>query len=136
MILPDQPLPYTPDFSKVVRDHLERCTLSIHLVGSGYGIVPEGADRSVVVLQNELAADRSREYPGFSRLVWMPVGLQAQEPRQEEAIKSLQDDPNLLQTTLEELKTIIQDQLNPQPQPAKDAIAEDGPLRVYLKRLR
>jgi hypothetical protein len=62
----------------------------------------------------------------------MPVGLQPQEPRQEEFITSLQSDANLLQTSLEELKTIIKDKLNPTPQPTQNIIAEDGPLRVYL----
>lgn len=132
IVLPDQPLPYTPDFSKVVRENLERCKLSIHLIGASYGIVPEGTDRSVVVLQNELAAHHSRECPEFLRLVWMPLGLQAQEPRQKELLQSLQNDPNLLQTTLEELKTIIQDKLNPPQQPAEVVVTQDGPVRVYL----
>jgi hypothetical protein len=133
IVLPDQPLPlYNPDFERMVRENLGRCQLSIHLISGRYGFVPEGAERSVVVIQNELAADYRRECPGFSRLVWMPVELKAQERRQEALLKSLQNDPNLLQTTLEELKTIIQDKLNPQPQPAEDAIAEDGPVRVYL----
>lgn len=62
----------------------------------------------------------------------MPVGLQAQEPRQEELIQSLQSEPNLLQTSLEELKTIIKDKLNSKPQLPQKVIADDGPLRVYL----
>lgn len=133
IILPDQPLPpYNPDFEKVVKESLERCTFSIHLIGAKYGIVPEGADRSVVALQHELTADLSQKCPGFSHLVWMPVGLQAQEPRQEVLIKSLQEDPHLLQTTLEEFKTLIQDKLHPQAQPTEDGGAEDGPVRVYL----
>jgi len=38
---------------------LKRCQLSIHLVGEAYGGVPDGrSQKSVVVLQNELAAAR------------------------------------------------------------------------------
>jgi hypothetical protein len=133
VILPEQPLPfYYPDFERVVRENLERCKLSIHLIGANYGMVPEGEERSLIVLQNELAIQHAQKSPEFSRLVWMPVGLQPQEPRQEEFITSLQSEPNLLQTSLEELKTIIKDKLNSKPQPAKEALAEDGPLRVYL----
>ncbi|MBW4630037.1 MAG: hypothetical protein KME49_32135 [Brasilonema octagenarum HA4186-MV1] len=133
VVLPEQSLsPYYPDFEQVVCENLQRCKLSIHLIGAKYGIVPEGADKSVVVLQNELAVKHSQNSPEFLRLVWMPVGLQPQEPRQEELIQSLQSEPNLLQTSLEELKTIIKDKLNSTPQPPKEVIAEDGPLRVYL----
>ncbi|WP_017319460.1 DUF4062 domain-containing protein [Mastigocladopsis repens] len=132
-VLPEQSLPpYYPDFEQVVRENLERCKLSIHLVGARYGMVPEGAERSLVVLQNELAVQHSQNSPDFLRLVWMPVGLQPQEPRQKEFITSLQSDADLFQTSLEEFKTIIKDKLNPTPQPTKDIIAEDGPLRVYL----
>lgn len=132
-ILPEQSLPpYNPAFEQAVRENLERCQLSIHPIGARYGMVPEGADCSVVVLQNELAVEQTRQRREFQRLVWMPVGLQAQEPRQEVLLKSLQDDAALLQTTLEDLKTIIQDKLNPQPQTVKNPIAEDGPVRVYL----
>jgi len=41
---------------------LKRCQLSIHLVGEAYGGVPDGrSQKSVVVLQNELAAKRSKK---------------------------------------------------------------------------
>jgi hypothetical protein len=133
VVLPERSLPpYYPDFEQVVRENLEGCKLSIHLIGARYGMVPEGAERSLVVLQNELAIQHSQNSPEFLRLVWMPVGLQPQEPRQEEFIQFLQSDANLLQTSLEELKTIIKDKLNPPPQPTQNIIAEDGPLRVYL----
>ena len=36
--------------------------MSVHLVGTGYGLVPEGSgQKSVVVLQNELAANRCKD---------------------------------------------------------------------------
>lgn len=133
IVVPERSLPpYYPDFEQVVRENLAGCTLSIHLIGGRYGMVPEGAERSLVVLQNELATQHAQNSPEFLHLLWMPPGLQPQEPRQEEFITSLQSDANLLQTSLEEFKTIIKDKLNPKPQPTKDIIAEDGLLRVYL----
>jgi len=138
IVLPDQPLPLNaPDFQKVVCENLERCTLSIHLIGKKYGIIPEGADKSVIELQNELAAARSQEDPTLSRLIWMPVGLRIpdEETHQQKFIKYLQDDPSaqkgaeLVQNSLEDLKTIIQDTLRCQQNPPETPI---GPLRIYL----
>lgn len=132
-VLPDPSLPYTPDLTKLVQENLKRCTLSIHLIGERYGIIPEGASQSVVALQNELATVHSQENSGFSHLIWIPVGLQAQEPRQEEFIKFLQNDVGLLQTNLEELKTIIQDKLNPPQKILEPVVTEAGTGRqVYL----
>jgi hypothetical protein len=136
LVLPDQALPpYNPAFEQLVQENLERCRLSIHLIGSRYGIVPEGADRSLVELQHELAIAHSQNHPDFMRMLWMPVGLTPQEPRQEALLGRLQDDAELLQTSLEELKTLIQDRLNPRPQvPSgeKEDRSEDDLLRVYL----
>ncbi|NJL38717.1 MAG: DUF4062 domain-containing protein [Leptolyngbyaceae cyanobacterium SM1_4_3] len=137
LVLPDRALPpYNPAFERLVQENLERCRLSIHLIGSRYGIVPEGADRSLVELQHELAIAHSHAHPDFIRMLWMPVGLTAQEPRQEALLSRLQDDAELLQTSLEELKTLIQDRLNPRPlvptaEKAEDR-SESDPLRVYL----
>ncbi|NIQ59513.1 MAG: hypothetical protein GWN71_41060, partial [Gammaproteobacteria bacterium] len=62
VVLPDRPLPLVgPQLESAVRDCLERCVLSIHLVGSVYGLVPEGAEHSVVELQNSIAAARVEE---------------------------------------------------------------------------
>ncbi len=111
-VLPNQPLPLNiPDFENKVREHLKSCTLSIHLIGHRYGVVPEGAERSVVELQNKLAAERSEKEPAFSRLLWMPKKLPMPEQRQQDFIKSLQDDAELVQSSLEEMKTIILDKL-------------------------
>ncbi len=132
-VLPEQPLPLNvPDFENKVREHLKSCTLSIHLIGHKYGVIPEGAEHSVVELQNELAALYSQEAPAFSRLIWMPEELQMPEPRQKEFINSLQDAPEFLQTTLEELKTIIVDKLNPRQQPPKPLWTDANLIRIYL----
>lgn len=138
-VLPNQPLPLnTPELQTVVCEHLKHCTLSIHLIGEKYGIVPEGENKSVVDLQNELAAECSQEKPEFSRLIWMPVGLQVKETSQQQFINYLQNNPGtqkgaeILRTSLEDLKTIVQDKLRPQQKSPEQQIAEDGPIRVYL----
>ena len=117
-VLPDRPLPLSnAELERVVRENLEHATLSIHLIGGYYGIVPESGDRSIVELQNALATECSQRRASFSRLIWLPTDLHAKEARQEAFINTLQNDPalqpgdDLLQTSLETLKTAIQDKL-------------------------
>ena len=117
-VLPRSPIPLSnAELESVVREHLEHATLSIHLIGGYYGIVPESADRSIVELQNALATECSQQCASFSRLIWLPTDLHVKEARQEAFISALQNDPalqpgdDLLQTSLEALKTAIQDKL-------------------------
>jgi hypothetical protein len=140
-ILPDQALPLEAEACKAaVRSHLAKCKISVHMIGENYGIIPEGEFCSVVHLQNDLAAERSRDAAAFSRLIWMPVGLEARDPRQQEFVAFLQKDheaqkgADVLQTPLEDLKTVIADKLAAKPKLEKKsaAAARTGPLRVYL----
>lgn len=136
-VLPDRPLPWrAADFVEAVRAYLTRSSLSIHLLGAKYGIIPEDETRSIVALQNELAAQHQTE--GFSRVLWIPPGLKATEQNQSEFISGLRMHAaerygfDLVETPLEDLKTIVLDKLQacqtiPQP---KEAPA--GQLRVYL----
>ena len=138
-VLPDKPLPLNDaELRAAVSEDLRRSKLSVHLVGAHYGIVPEAADSSVVSLQNELAAGRSRD-PSFTRIIWMPPGLEVREERQRQFIDYLHNDPTaqhgaeLLQTTIEDLKTTIQDKLNLASLHRPAAVADDdSPRRVYL----
>ncbi|MCP4548450.1 MAG: toll/interleukin-1 receptor domain-containing protein [bacterium] len=123
-LLPDGPLPlHGPDLRTRVREDLKRCRLSIHLVGSMYGMIPEGETTSVAAIQNEIAADLSTEY-GFSRLIWKPPGLGPTDERQGEFLACLRRDSEaqlgaeLLETHVENLETIIQDKLHPSTEPA------------------
>src|SRR6185503_4531092 len=74
-VLPDQELPRDEEeYVTAVEQLLKRCKLSIHLVGETYGGVPDGpSQKSEAVLQNELAAQRSRS-DQLKRVIWGPVG--------------------------------------------------------------
>lgn len=116
-VLPDHALPpHAPAFQDAVREQLSRAQLAVHLVGANYGLIPEAASRSIVALQQELSAERGTK-GGFPRLIWMPPGLQSSDERQQQFIQFLQNDPGanagaeLLQTSIEELKTTIEDTL-------------------------
>lgn len=136
-VLPDGELPLTlDDFEKTVRADIARCKFSIHLIGESYGTIPEGEEeRSIISLQNEIAAERGDD-PEFSRLIWMPVGLEAKGNRQRQFIEHLQRDPSkgadLLQTPFEELKTRIQEKLMPPPEALVAPDPESGLTYVYL----
>lgn len=112
-VLPSRPYPLNVgELLPVIRNLLAQSQLSVHIIGSNYGIVPEGTDRSVIELQNELAIERE-ERGGFSRLVWIPPGLDIEDDRQRRFIDSLRSDPrsqksgDLLETPLEDLNTQI-----------------------------
>lgn len=116
-VLPEKPLPLNaPDLETFVQQELERCRLSIHLIGMNYGIVPEGTEHSVVMLQNELAIQREGQSDIF-RLIWMPPNLKVEDKRQQRFIESLRSDPriqqsaDLLETSIEDLKTQVHELL-------------------------
>lgn len=131
-VLPDRPLPLVgPEAGEIIRQQLEQCRLSVHLVGRNYGIVPEGATESLVVLQNETAIERGAEE--FSRLIWMPPDLATDDERQRKFIESLHVDPriqegaDILETPLEDFKSAIHRKLRaPEPEEASGDEIEDG----------
>jgi hypothetical protein len=139
IILPDRPLPLNAEeLQKQIRASLQRCVLSIHLIGENYGVVPEGETRSIAEIQHQLAISRSHA-EGFSRLIWMPPGLHTQDERQQKFIDSLkkgaaaQIGADLLQTSLEEFKTFLLDKLSEKPKNGQEKTVEDKIIRIYLQ---
>ena len=124
-VLPAQTLPTVgSDVETAVRADLARSSLSVHLVGKRYSLTPEGSTSSLTEIQNELAIERG-ERGGFSRLVWIPPDLHIDDPRQQQVIARLRADPrgaqdsDLLETPLEDLRTVIHETLErPAPKPA------------------
>ena len=120
-VLPEGNLSWSSqELESQVRACLERCTLSIHPVGEHFSFVPEAAGRSVIELQNALAVERSQD-ASFEQVIWFPEGLEPTDEHQRAVVQAMRDDPGgaeLLETTLEDLKTFIQDRLRPQtPRP-------------------
>jgi len=138
-VLPDEPFPLvSPEFDQFVERHLARCRLAVHLVGSRYGLVPEGARRSVVERQIALAA--ARESFGLERLLWIPPETAGSDERQAQVLaqlrsgKGLSRRSDLYEGPLEELKAAVRDRLEklarPEQPPAPSA--SGGATRVYL----
>ncbi|MEM8806175.1 MAG: toll/interleukin-1 receptor domain-containing protein [Cyanobacteria bacterium P01_G01_bin.38] len=132
-VLPSQPLLYTENCENAIRENLEKCKLSVHLIGSVRSGVPEGETRSLVELQKILAQEKSSRDNFFNHLTWFPIGLEPKGTQQENFIASLRNEPDFLQTGLEELKTLIHQRLNPSSQRAIKVPSEtDGIKRIYL----
>ena len=139
-VLPDQPLPFTPNFAQQVREHLAHCVMSIHLV-SPQGTRVQGADSPSGQALQQLLAARSQEQieiaancrqarGEMTRILWMPPTAQIDET--DEFLQTLQRQPDFLSTPIEALKTVIQDRLTqPEPLPDPDSAA-NGSRKVYL----
>jgi cellulose biosynthesis protein BcsQ len=103
------------ELMSMVRDQLARCTLSVHLFGNSYGVVPEGAARSIVALQAELAADRALSDQSFSRVLWIRPDLDTNDNRQQSLLQELERqlraNDELLRGDLDALKWTILEKL-------------------------
>jgi predicted CoA-binding protein len=151
-VLPAGALPQVEsEVKEAVRADLAQCQMSIHLIGKNFSLVPEGGMQSLLEIQNELAIERGSK-GDFSRLLWIPAGLQVQDERQQKVIEQLRMDPrtqkgaDLLETFLEDLRTVIQDRLKEErlketpkpaptpasPQPSGSVVAESGHAQLYL----
>lgn len=129
-VLPDHSLPKEArSLDRMIREDLDRCRLSIHLVGEDYGYKPRGSELSVIDIQNRVASDhtfqmaernkslKDEEKEPFSRLIWVSPDLKNVTERQKIFIEDLKSDAasleeaEVLQITLQELKSIIREEL-------------------------
>jgi len=140
-VLPAYPLPMVlSDLEASVREDLKRCALSIHPIGKNYSIVPEGAAHSLVHIQNELAIERANQ-GDFSRLLWIPAGLNVEDERQKSVVEQLRMDPrmtenaDLLETSFEDLRTVYQEKLQPQQAPVHEHTPPLGAAAGSVKSL-
>lgn len=122
VVLPKHTLPPSEAAVRaVVAKDLEDCSYSIHLIGNSYGDIPEGAENSIVDIQNELAtkesaSKRSRK-EDFTRLVWISANMRNLSDRQKSFIEAMkrdseaQEGTEILQTPLEDFKNIMREEL-------------------------
>ena len=62
MVLPETPLPLSSkELERVVRGHLDKCSIAIHLLGTNYGVTPEDSAESLPCLQVKLSAQHARQ---------------------------------------------------------------------------
>jgi hypothetical protein len=111
------------------------------MVGARYGSTPEDDPASVVQIQERLAAERAAAEGSFRRLLWMPPGLggpalEVSDARQRSFIESLQGGltagAELLQTTVEDLKTRAVEKLSSRPGGGPGGARRSKLRQVYL----
>jgi hypothetical protein len=141
IVLPNQTLPGNlVDLEKVVQRDLTESNLSIHLIGSAYGEIPTGSDRSVVDIQNKIAAEKSvrakETKEDFTRLIWISPTLNNASEKQKGFIENIkrdveaQEGAEILQTPLEDFKNIMREELVESSE--RKASEDPGGRSVYL----
>lgn len=106
--LPDMETEYVAEVERL----LDRCQLSIHVVGANGGKVLNGPGRKEVVrLQNEIAARKSQEGV-LARLIWLPAANSGQSEQRSfiDALRSkkeLQRGGDLIEENLEGFKNVV-----------------------------
>lgn len=128
-VLPACTLPLSEsEVTAAVREDLAACRLSIHLFGRTYGLVPEGAAASLPEIQSELAAERAAS-GSFGRVLWIPQGERPTDERQQDLLQRLRLDErmergtDLLEGSLEDLRTLISIRLKDPPKPAQPVVS-------------
>jgi hypothetical protein len=139
-VLPEGSLPLDLDeLEASVGKYLDQCQIAVHLVGSRYGLIPEGAQESMVELQNRWAGAHARSHD-LRRLIWIPPSQSPREDRQDRFIHSLRVDPQyqvgaeVIEGPLSCLKQLALVRLKPAEPPrlAAPSAAADHPPHVYL----
>jgi hypothetical protein len=137
VVFPMRPLPsVASEVRAAVSEDLAKCKLSIILIGKNHSSVPEGGVESLLEIQNELAIQRSKS-GNFSRLLWIPPDLHVEDKRQLKLIEHLRMDPRLLEdadlmeTFLEDFRTVIHSRLKPAHAPAQQTPASANPSATH-----
>ena len=141
VVYPNHTLPTKVDeLERSIKTDLEECSLSIHLMGNSYGEIPEGGDRSIMDMQNKLAAECSfakrQNKQEFSRLIWISQNLRNASDKQKAFIDNLkrdteaQEGAEILQNPLEDFKNIMREELIDSLE--RKSVDETGGKSIYL----
>lgn len=117
-VLPDKQLPLiAPVLQLEIEQFIGQADMCVHLVGAGYGVVPEGAQTSIVEIQNSVAGNLAAHHV-LPRLVWVPENTIATDERQQQFLQKLKTNSgsgekklDLVYGSLEEFKGILMDGL-------------------------
>lgn len=138
-VIPEGGLPLNAvDLESDVRKMLQSAFLCIHPIGSMYGVIPEGADESIVAIQYRLACQSKCE-----QMIWIPKDREIRDHRQEKWIDQITNDPNqddrieIIQDRLSAAKEVMVKKLEDQTrkkssQKTTKTLGHDSPPRLYL----
>ena len=141
-VVPDEELPETAaEYREAVQKNLDQAVLSIHLIGNRYGSILEGEEeKSVLDMQNELAAERCDQVPSFARVIWIAPDVVPTGKYHPVFVNLLKTDQQaqkgaeVIERSFEELKNRIIEKLTTQKQSAKllQFPTTTDLVRVYL----
>jgi hypothetical protein len=140
-VLPEQELPEDAEgYAAAVQADLQRAHVSVHLIGARYGSTPDGATRSGVVLQAELAL--AQQDAAVRSIFWSPPEIAAADitdDRQREFVDHLEhadfehERVEFVRSSIEQLKSLVIDSLRTPPGAAAGpGGAADAAKTVYL----
>ena len=116
---------------------LRDAKVAIHLIGALYGFVPEGEARSIIELQCDQAMYEAST-SAATRIFWLAPNAQSQDPRVGALVDRVQkQSPQgsrvdlLANQTVENLKTLVLDRLNPASKATPGAMKTASAL-VYV----
>lgn len=140
-VLPERSLPLlVSEAESMIKACLSESDLSIHPFGSNYGVIPEGSTISLAGLQNELAAEHSKQ-TDLQRIIWIPSEVTSADPRQIELLESLKTNQDfhwnaeIVINTFQMLKPIVLEKLAPAEEliTGQDRSLDRAPTRrIYL----
>jgi TIR domain len=119
-----------PVLKQNVDEYMKDAQVAIHLIGNSYGIVPEGTEKSIVEIQNELGASHSRS-EHLPRLIWMPEEIDTDDERQKRFVNKLVSGDSdvlagadMVKGSIEDFKSVIHDKLKKMEE-KKEEVVED-----------
>ncbi len=120
-----------------VSEFMQQSQLAIHLIGNGYGVVPEGTEKSIVEIQNEIGASNSLS-GDMPRLIWIPENNDPSDERQKRFIQELANGKreaiagaDVVKGAIEDFKSVVHDKLKSMEQvnepevKKQEAVAEE-----------
>jgi len=120
-VLPDHTLPRdSAAAEKEIKKELAESVMSVHLIGNSYGEIPVGAERSIVDIENRLAAEKVKDNPDgrkLQRLIWINPNQENSSDQQKNFIENIQRDltalesAEIFQIPLEDFKNTLREEL-------------------------
>ncbi len=142
LVYPDRALPIeSEELEAAVGGYLDECDVIVQLIGERYGFTPEGADESVIVIQNRLARTFAEDHK-TPRFIWLAPGSESEDPRQQDFVESLRQEPatsrsvELVKESIENFKELLeqrwQAEMNQRQQDGESSSSTGEAASVYL----
>ena len=118
------------EYQQQVKDILLECDFAIQFFGKFYGKTPEDSPKSIVELQNDIAAEVCKE-KGIERYIWIDPGLkdnEASDMRQPNFVETLKANHDLLfgadifENSIDELRVFVIDKLQALEEKKKETL--------------